>query len=846
ISFASDTALTEIPDGMLEGCSRLSSVSIPDGVTTVGANAFHACTALARVSLPSSLKTLGPSAFDGCPALRTAQLRNTELETIPSRAFAGCTKLQDFSFPSGLDSIGDSAFSGCQQLEREMIIPDSVESIGSSAFKSCTSLYSVTLPQNLKILGASAFSTCTGLCHIGIAGSEENLLPQSLTVINEHTFEDCVSLASLTLPSKLSSLGDFVFSGCSKLVAMDIPGKVTTLGSSVFANCESLIRVALPQNITAIGASCFRNCSVLPEIDLPVSLSTLGSYAFQNCRLLSGIAIPSGVTALPDGIFYNCTALRTIDAPNATSAGNSAFFSCQQLTDASFAQQFTLLGESAFENCVSLTRVVLSGNLSEIKKRTFFGCSSLCGVSIPEGIGSVGERAFCNCVSLTEILFPASLKTVEVDAFKGCSSLSAVTIPEGENDVTLRSGAFSGLPKKARVYLPRNLTPVIATDVFTSGTVIWGHRLASDGTSNSSAWNCAKNHSLKFTNVDGDKYSAAISVSDITVGLGITRDAEVSIFPLGTEYTLSSSNPTVVAVEGRTLRGVSLGNADLTVTCGSVSKTAKITVSQAASSFTVPNLVLVRNSVGQISPVVSPADATTEFSYTHYGATADAGGSIVTVNARGKVTAIELGEASILVTDAISGLSKPCHITVAYSADSIVFSPSVQTLCLGIPEPVNLWVDIRDTRLRNVFSTFSSEDPTIASVSLDGIVTPHAIGQTTITAKSGSKLSAKMTLLVTTGQNLPASATTVRDEAFAGTAFTRLVVPEGYTSIGSRAFANNKALRYLALPDSLRADGIPGNMLEGCDKKKLTIVCASENSDAAKWAADNGFTVLVP
>ena len=158
------SGLTEIGEGAFAACSGLTSLTLPSGVTSIGNHAFYACSGLTSITLPSGVTSIGNHAFDGCTGLTSLTLPSGVTE-IGDLAFSGCTGLTSLTLPSGVTEIGDLAFSGCSGLT-SITLPSGVTEIGSSAFDGCSGLTSITLPSGVTEIGAWAFSGCSGLTSI--------------------------------------------------------------------------------------------------------------------------------------------------------------------------------------------------------------------------------------------------------------------------------------------------------------------------------------------------------------------------------------------------------------------------------------------------------------------------------------------------------------------------------------------------------------------------------------------------------------------------------------------------------------------------------------------------------
>ena len=195
---------------VLTGCDKDAlplNLVIPEGVTSIGDDAFKYCSSLESITIPDSVTSIG------------------------NKAFYGCESLKSVTIGKSVTSIGFEAFRGCKSLT-SITIPASVTSIGWSAFSWCTSLTSITIPDNVTSIGNYAFSGCTSLTSITI--------PASVTSIGGSAFKDCESLASITIPASVTSIGEYAFDGCESLKSITIPDSVTKIGKEAFSRCKSL------------------------------------------------------------------------------------------------------------------------------------------------------------------------------------------------------------------------------------------------------------------------------------------------------------------------------------------------------------------------------------------------------------------------------------------------------------------------------------------------------------------------------------------------------------------------------------------------------------------------------
>ena len=217
---------------------------------------------------------LGYYVFEGCSGLTSLTIPSSVTE-IGNWAFFGCSGLTSLTIPSGVTSIGDSAFMGCSGLT-SLTIPSGVTSIGYYAFDGCSRLTSLTIPSSVTEIGGYAFSGCSGLTSLTI--------PSGVTSIGGYAFYDCSGLTSLTIPSSVTEIGRYAFYGCSGLINLTIPSGVTEIGSEAFEGCSGLTSLTIPSSVTSIGDWAFEGCSGLTSIYVyPENLPELGFNVFFGC-----------------------------------------------------------------------------------------------------------------------------------------------------------------------------------------------------------------------------------------------------------------------------------------------------------------------------------------------------------------------------------------------------------------------------------------------------------------------------------------------------------------------------------------------------------------------------------
>ena len=144
-------------------CSNLTSITIPNSVTTIGKEAFMGC-GLTSINIPNSLTSIGHGVFSDCRGLTSVVIPNS-VTTIGYQAFYGCSGLVSITIPNSVTNIDREAFSRCSSLT-SISIPNSVTGIGDEAFYGCSGLTSVTIPNSVTKIGDEAFRDCRNLKEI--------------------------------------------------------------------------------------------------------------------------------------------------------------------------------------------------------------------------------------------------------------------------------------------------------------------------------------------------------------------------------------------------------------------------------------------------------------------------------------------------------------------------------------------------------------------------------------------------------------------------------------------------------------------------------------------------------
>ena len=216
--------------------SEIQAVTIEDGVSSVGKNAFVNCYKMTHVTLPKSVTTIREGAFAGCNKMTHVTLpADAKLDTIGKDAFIRCTALTSISLPKSTTTIEDRAFSNCEALTSVTLPADGkLQTIGVNAFGGCVKLKSITLPHSVTKIEGSAFNSCKALTSVTLPDNAQ------FTKIESGIFQYCKALERITIPSHVTTIEGDAFNGCTALASATLPKSVTTIGASAFQDCKAL------------------------------------------------------------------------------------------------------------------------------------------------------------------------------------------------------------------------------------------------------------------------------------------------------------------------------------------------------------------------------------------------------------------------------------------------------------------------------------------------------------------------------------------------------------------------------------------------------------------------------
>ncbi len=425
-------------------------------VTSIGYNAFDGCSGLSSVTLPNSVTEIGESAFYCCSGLTSVTIPNS-VTSIGSHAFSGCSGLSSVTIPNSVTSIGSDAFYGCNGLT-SVTIGNSVTSIGNSAFEFCSGLKKVIVSDIAAWCKITFYYNANPLIYAHHLYSDENteitnlVIPNSVTEIGESAFYCCSGLTSVTIPNSVTSIGSHAFSGCSGLSSVTIPNSVTSIGSDAFYGCNGLTSVTIGNSVTSIGNSAFEFCSGLKKVIVSdiAAWCKITFYDYESNPLcyahhlyndenteITNLVIPNNITSIGEYAFVYCDGLNSVLIPSSvTRIGKVAFYNCDGLISITIGNNVNTIGDYAFAYCHGLNSVIIPNSVTHICDNAFYDCG-LTSVTIGCGVKSIGHEAFlCDDLisvkSLIRNLFEIEGKSSNEPVFSTFTYINATLyVPEG-------------------------------------------------------------------------------------------------------------------------------------------------------------------------------------------------------------------------------------------------------------------------------------------------------------------------------------------------------------------------------------------------------------------------------
>lgn len=306
---------------------NILTVTIEDGITSIGDDVFRECENLREVTIADSVTWIGYETFLKCAALERVDL-GEGVTYIDSYAFSGCTKLADLTLPQSLRGLGSYVFNSCP-IER-VDLYENFTNLGFHPFLGCSKLTGIWVAEENTKYSSDEYGVLfneekTELIAAPSAMTGHYVIPDTVETIAFSAFDGC-RITGVTIPDSVTDIEREAFS-YSRLTSVTVPGSITILREGVFAGCSHLTEVNLPEGLTELRERVFIDCSSLTGITLPESLKEIGANCFRRCTSLKNLLIPANVTLLDECSLAECSNLQyVVFAGDFPEIGYDAFF----------------------------------------------------------------------------------------------------------------------------------------------------------------------------------------------------------------------------------------------------------------------------------------------------------------------------------------------------------------------------------------------------------------------------------------------------------------------------------------------------------------------------------------
>ena len=417
-------------------------------VTSIGADAFK-CSGITSIEIPDSITSIGENAFKDCNGLKEVHIG------YDIGAWCGIKFANPHSNPL---SYGGYLYSIPYTTSpiKELYIPDSVTSIGDYAFYGYSGLTSVKICNSATSIGIEVFEGCNNIRSVSVC---QDICSQRLSDIFPLSYE---SITNVKILDGVSTVGDWAFAGCKSFSDITIPDSVTSIGECAFAACECLTSVVIGDGVKSIGAEVFSFCEKLKSI----RVSSNNSY-YKSDYYHSMLLSKDGETLI-EGVNGTVFVPKTV-----TTIGDSAFMGRRNLTHIFFDKKVKKIGNRAFYNCENLKSHIFSlpPSVKTIGDLAFCYCSGLTSISIPDSVTSIGREAFRTCLNLKWVSFWGDAPKMGSNIFTDCHEDLEIEFYQNADgwddylDSTVSSSIFGANYSLKEVSVNEEVGPIIMTEM---------------------------------------------------------------------------------------------------------------------------------------------------------------------------------------------------------------------------------------------------------------------------------------------------------------------------------------------------------------------------------------------
>jgi len=429
VEFSDLGGLRTIEFGAFQNCTRLLTVSIPEGVTTIKNNAFMGCSTMLWVRIPNTVTTIGDGAFSGCWPIKVWNYSSASYPFDSNAVSTNRSMLLDeekklaFSFDEEKKELCLERYWGdeCSVVFSEFTDENGwvhTYTLGNHLFAPNAPIFTVVLSDYVKGLNPGVFRDYTRLMEV--------VIPESLTV------EDWILKSwDVNRIETVSSPKDFdsYVKVSNELAYYRNPNEERAMLLAYFENTQEVVLPELLGEVAYdIAPDAFDGCYRIESLQIPNGINTIGKNAFGDCISLEYTISDEGLGYLGNASNPYLILAKRFDV-NVYDDGRVEYFTSgigeltQQFTEYHIHADTKVIYDGVFANLTDrgVTKINLPKGLTQIGANAFSNCNTLRDITLPDGLLAIGERAFENCRALPKLTIPKSAKDIDHNAFVGCS-----------------------------------------------------------------------------------------------------------------------------------------------------------------------------------------------------------------------------------------------------------------------------------------------------------------------------------------------------------------------------------------------------------------------------------------
>ena len=304
-----DWTVAEIMEGAFRE-STITSVVIPNTVTTIGNHAFYMCTSLSgTVVIPNSVNTVGYTAFCRCDRMTEVVLPAKDV-TYGNGCFKTTGLTGTLTLPEGLVTISKEMFNNNDKLTN-VVIPHTVTTILQDAFSNCNKLEEVQIPNSVTAIYNNPFNSSVKIESVMVEEGNPVYYSENNCIIHQATNTLVIGCKNSVIPEGVVAIGAFAFGQCGLTEMPEIPSSVTTIGDDAFLSCNDHGSLVIPETVTHFGQEAFI-FGRFSTVTVPHTIDTIPYRMFAFCQWMGEVTIPESITHIGDLAFSWCTNLKKI------------------------------------------------------------------------------------------------------------------------------------------------------------------------------------------------------------------------------------------------------------------------------------------------------------------------------------------------------------------------------------------------------------------------------------------------------------------------------------------------------------------------------------------------------